>query len=48
MIRTAKVHRSGNLKEGKGSLTTASNILKETKYRYNTRFENGVAGTNPE
>ncbi len=30
MIRTAKAHWSANLKEGKGKLTTASNILNET------------------
>ena len=30
MIRIAKAHWTGNLKEGNGTLTTASNILKET------------------
>ena len=48
MIRTAKAHWSGNLKEGNGTLTTESNILKETKYSYKTRFEDGAAGTNRE
>ena len=48
MIRRAKAHWSGNLKEGKGTLTTASNILKETNYSYKTRFEDGTDGTNPE
>ena len=48
MIRTATAHWEGNLKEGKGSLTTESNILKQTNYSYKTRFEEGVAGTNPE
>ena len=48
MIRTAKAHWEGNLKEGKGSLSTASNILKHTNYSYKTRFEDGAAGTNPE
>ncbi len=48
MIRTAKAHWSGNLKEGKGSLTTPSNVLNETNYSYKTRFEDGAAGTNPE
>ena len=48
MIRTAKAHWSGNLKEGKGSLTTQSNILKETNYSFKIRFEEGAAGTNPE
>ncbi len=48
MIRTAKAHWSGNLKEGKGSLSTPSNVLNETNYSYKTRFEDGSAGTNPE
>ena len=48
MIRNATAHWEGNLKEGKGSLTTASNILKHTNYSFKTRFEDGAAGTNPE
>lgn len=48
MIRTAKANWLGNLKEGKGTLTTESNILKETNFSYKTRFEEGEAGTNPE
>ena len=48
MLRTAKAHWSGNLKEGNGTLTTESYILNETNYSYKTRFEDGVAGTNPE
>jgi osmotically inducible protein OsmC len=48
MIRTAKAHWTGNLKEGNGTLTTASNILKETNYSFKTRFEDGATGTNPE
>ena len=48
MIRTAKAHWSGNLKEGKGTLTTPSNILSETNYSFKTRFEDGASGTNPE
>lgn len=48
MIRTAKAHWSGNLKEGKGTLTTASNILNGTNYSFKTRFEDGASGTNPE
>lgn len=42
---TAKWEGSG--KEGKGTLTTQSTILKETQYSYKSRFENGI-GTNPE
>ena len=48
MIRTAIAHWEGDLKEGKGSLTTASNILKQTNNSFKTRFEDGTAGTNPE
>jgi lipoyl-dependent peroxiredoxin len=48
MTRTAKAHWSGNLKEGKGSLTTASTILDQTNYSFKTRFEDGEKGTNPE
>ncbi len=48
MKRTAKAHWSGNLKEGKGSLTTQSNILNYANYSFKTRFEEGEKGTNPE
>lgn len=48
MIRKATAHWEGNLKEGKGSLTTTSNILKDTNYSFKTRFEDGATGTNPE
>lgn len=48
MNRTAKAHWSGTLKEGKGNLTTASEILNQTNYSFKTRFEGGDAGTNPE
>ncbi|MDD5572085.1 MAG: OsmC family peroxiredoxin, partial [Bacteroidales bacterium] len=48
MKRTAKAHWQGNLKEGKGDLTTQSGILKNINYSFKTRFEEGEAGTNPE
>jgi lipoyl-dependent peroxiredoxin len=48
MNRTAKANWSGNLKSGKGLLTTESTILENTHYSYKTRFENGEKGTNPE
>ena len=48
MKRTAKAHWQGNLKEGKGTLTTPSGILNNTNYSFKTRFEEGVTGTNPE
>jgi len=47
MKRTASAIWLGDLKRGKGSLTTQSGVLKETPYSFTTRFENGV-GTNPE
>ena len=48
MKRTAKAHWSGNLKEGKGTLTTQSGILDNTRYSFKARFEEGDYGTNPE
>lgn len=48
MKRTAKAHWSGNLKEGKGTLTTQSGILKSTKYSFKARFEEDEKVTNPE
>jgi osmotically inducible protein OsmC len=48
MKRTAKAHWSGNLKEGKGTLTTQSGVLENIKYSFKTRFEEGEKGTNPE
>jgi osmotically inducible protein OsmC len=47
MKRTASATWLGDLKHGKGSLTTQSGVLKETAYSFTTRFESGV-GTNPE
>ena len=47
MKRTASAVWTGDLKQGKGSISTQSGILKETQYSFSTRFENGV-GTNPE
>jgi osmotically inducible protein OsmC len=47
MKRTAKAHWNGNLKEGKGEISSQSTILNETPYSFKTRFESGI-GTNPE
>jgi lipoyl-dependent peroxiredoxin len=47
MKRTASAVWRGDLKAGKGQLSTASGVLKETQYSFGTRFENGP-GTNPE
>lgn len=47
MKRTASAMWTGNLKEGKGSISTQSGILSQAQYGFNTRFEDGP-GTNPE
>jgi lipoyl-dependent peroxiredoxin len=47
MKRKASAVWRGGLKDGKGSITTDSGVLKETQYSFSTRFENGI-GTNPE
>jgi lipoyl-dependent peroxiredoxin len=47
MKRTASANWKGGLKDGKGSISTASGALSGTQYSFGTRFENG-AGTNPE
>jgi osmotically inducible protein OsmC len=47
MKRTATAHWSGDLKQGKGEITTESGVLKNSPYGFNTRFEN-QKGTNPE
>lgn len=47
MKRKASAIWRGGLKDGKGTISTESNVLKDTQYSFSTRFENGV-GTNPE
>jgi osmotically inducible protein OsmC len=47
MQRKASAVWLGGLKDGKGSVTTASKVLSETPYSFGTRFE-GASGTNPE
>lgn len=47
MQRKASAVWQGDLKSGKGSISTDSGTLKNTQYSFSTRFENGV-GTNPE
>lgn len=47
MIRKATAVWNGTIKEGKGTISTESGVLKDTQYSFKTRFENGV-GTNPE
>lgn len=45
--RNASAQWNGGLKDGKGSISTASGALQNTQYSFGTRFEDGV-GTNPE
>ncbi|MCK7556058.1 OsmC family peroxiredoxin [Chitinophaga sedimenti] len=47
MKRTANAHWEGNMKEGKGDLTTQTTTLNHTQYSFNSRFADGI-GTNPE
>src|ERR1700748_515534 len=47
MQRKASAVWQGDLKTGKGTISTDSGTLKQTQYSFSTRFENGV-GTNPE
>ena len=47
MKRTAVANWKGSGKEGKGTLSTQSTVLKQTQYSFNSRFAEGV-GTNPE
>ena len=47
MDRSASAVWHGSLKEGKGTISTQSGVLKESQYSFSTRFENGI-GTNPE
>lgn len=47
MQRTGSAHWQGGLKDGKGTVSTASGVLSNAQYSFGTRFENG-AGTNPE
>ncbi len=47
MKRRANAVWKGDLKSGKGALSTDSGVLSETPYSFSTRFEN-EKGTNPE
>ena len=47
MKRHATAVWNGSGKEGKGTVSSQSGVLKETQYSYNSRFADGV-GTNPE
>jgi osmotically inducible protein OsmC len=47
MQRKASAVWRGDLKSGRGTISTDSTVLKDTQYSFGTRFENGP-GTNPE
>ncbi len=47
MKRNASAIWQGNLKNGKGTLSTDSSVLKQTPYSFTSRFATGT-GTNPE
>jgi osmotically inducible protein OsmC len=47
MKRNASAVWQGNLKQGQGTVSTASGVLSNSQYSFSTRFENGI-GTNPE
>ncbi len=47
MKRKANAVWKGDLKSGKGTMSTDSGLLNNAQYSFGTRFENGT-GTNPE
>lgn len=47
MKRSANAQWKGDLKSGKGVISTESGVLDSTQYSFGTRFEDGK-GTNPE
>ena len=47
MQRKGSAVWKGDLKTGKGTVSTESGVLTDTQYSFSTRFENGK-GTNPE
>jgi osmotically inducible protein OsmC len=47
MKRKASALWQGDLKAGKGVVSTASGVLDKVQYSFSTRFEDGI-GTNPE
>jgi osmotically inducible protein OsmC len=47
MDRSASAVWHGGLKDGQGTISTQSGVLKDAQYSFSTRFENGI-GTNPE
>ena len=48
MASKASAVWTGSLKEGKGTISTATGVLKDANYSFATRFEGAAAGTTPE
>jgi len=48
MKRTACAHWEGNLREGRGTLTTQNGTFKKTNYSFKTLFDEEEMGINPE
>jgi osmotically inducible protein OsmC len=48
MKRKASAVWSGNLRDGKGAISSDSGVLSDTPYSFATRFTDGSKGTNPE
>ena len=47
MKKSATAHWSGGIKEGQGTISTPTGVLREAPYGFKSRFEDGP-GTNPE
>lgn len=48
MASKASAVWTGSLKEGKGTISTATGVLKNANYSFATRFEGAMSGTTPE
>lgn len=48
MASKASAVWTGSLKEGKGTISTATGVLNNANYSFATRFEGAAAGTTPE
>lgn len=47
MKRSASAQWNGGLKDGNGTMSAESGVLRDTQYSFTSRFEEGI-GTNPE
>jgi len=47
MKKSASAHWSGGIKDGQGTISTDTGVLREAPYGFKSRFEDGP-GTNPE